>query len=155
MPKRGNALPLSVAGLLGERSLEALLQTPFRVVLLLVLDVTEDEREVLFPEADDAESTLPIECSESLCLVHAPRAGTFEVADEVADGDEGLNAEGEVHVVLGSANGVKENALCGSATAAEEVVDGVLEIVLQERGVVSGVPDNVDEYIVENMLGHG
>lgn len=96
-------------------------------MLLLVEDVVPHPGQLLLPEADDAEASLPLEHLIPNLMVDLVRARPLEVPDEIADAHRGFDVDGKMDVVLRAAHLVKEHSLRAEAAVAQELVDQRLD----------------------------
>jgi len=82
-------------------------------------------------------------------------AGPFQFANEIADENKGFYPDDQMHMSLCSANLMKEYSLRLAAAVPNVVVDKQLCRGHKHRRVTQGMPVEVQEYLAENMAGHG
>ena len=124
------------------------------VVLLLIRDVGDHPVQLLFPEAHHAETALPLEVLSFLTPVDFVRASAFQVTHHVAYANRRLDRNGQVNVVLGAANGMKEDALRPGTAALDESVNDRLQRGREKRAVAFRMPIEVKVDLVEYVAGH-
>ena len=124
-------------------------------MLFLVWDIFHDKRQILPAKADYTKSALPAQRLEPLLFVNLPRRGPLQVSDQMADPDERLHAQGQVHMSLRPTDRMEKHPLRLSAPAAQESVRRLLHVPFQERLVVECVPGDMETDIMKNMFRRG
>ena len=119
----------------------------------LVADVVREGVEIRWTEGFSPVALLPMQqVWEDVRVVDVASGAALEELNEVGEGDDGSEAEQDVHVVGGAASG-DQNAAARLGLASKHPCEAIVEGA-DERGAALGRPDDVNVNVGRRSAGH-
>src|SRR5262249_4046124 len=107
-----------------------------------------------FAEADNAESTLPLNCFIPSMLIHLIRACPLQFADQVTDANRRFDIDRQMHMRGRAVDAMQIHSLRLPAALPHKIMDKRFEFGGQQRVIIFGVPIDVEIDLMEDMARH-